>query len=137
MNSRRRNAESPIDRKKRQFDAIVNAELVIDIREMALHGVHAEIKGRCDVFVAVAIYDSLDNLHFPMCQTQTCNFPIRIPGMMTSSGISQRPARGTVRQVNVTTFTYTAPRGYKGSDTFAIYGVRERDRMARDARSSL
>lgn len=56
---------------------------------------------------------------------ETCNFPIRIPGMMKSSGIAQKPERGALRQVNITTFTYTAPRGYKGSDTFAIYGSGE------------
>ena len=59
---------------------------------------------------------------FAVKSGQTCNFPIRIPGMMTASGIAQKPAQGTLRQVNITTFTYTAPRGYKGSDTFAIHG---------------
>ena len=60
--------------------------------------------------------------HFAIRSGETCKFPIRIPGMMTASGISQKPTQGTLRQLNVTTFTYTAPRGYKGSDTFAIYG---------------
>ncbi|WP_258767268.1 hypothetical protein [Bradyrhizobium arachidis] len=59
---------------------------------------------------------------FAVRSGETCKFPIRIPGMMAASGISQKPARGTLRQVNITTFTYTAPRGYRGSDTFAIYG---------------
>ena len=54
---------------------------------------------------------------------ETCKFPIRIPGMMNSSGISQKPTHGTLRQFNLTTFTYTAARGYQGSDTFAIYGT--------------
>ena len=62
---------------------------------------------------------------FAVRSGETCNFPIRIPGMMTSSGISQKPEHGTLRQVNITTFTYTAARGYKGSDTFAIYGSGE------------
>jgi hypothetical protein len=59
---------------------------------------------------------------FAVKSGERCKFPIRIPGMMTSSGISQKPAHGTLRQINVTTFTYAAPRGYKDSDTFAIYG---------------
>lgn len=59
---------------------------------------------------------------FAVRSGETCKFPIRIPGMMTASGIAQKPAQGTLRQVNITTFTYTAPRGYKGSDTFSIYG---------------
>ena len=56
---------------------------------------------------------------------ETCKFPIRIPGMMTSSGVAQAPAHGRLSQLNVTTFTYTAERGYKGADSFAIYGVGE------------
>jgi hypothetical protein len=60
--------------------------------------------------------------YFAVRSGETCNFPIRIPGMMNSSGISQKPSHGTLRQRNVTTFTYTATPGYKGSDTFAIYG---------------
>ncbi|MGV7215982.1 hypothetical protein [Bradyrhizobium sp. UFLA05-112] len=63
--------------------------------------------------------------YFAVRSGETCKFPIRIPGMMKSSGISQKPERGALRQLNVTTFTYTAPRGYKGSDTFAIYGSGE------------
>ena len=61
--------------------------------------------------------------YFAVKSGETCNFPIRIPGMMNSSGVSQKPAHGTLRQLNVTTFRYSAAPGYKGSDTFAIYGV--------------
>ena len=63
--------------------------------------------------------------YFAVRSGQTCNFPIRIPGAMHSSGVSQKPAHGTLRQLNVTTFRYTAASGYKGSDAFAIYGEGE------------
>jgi len=61
--------------------------------------------------------------YFAVASGETCLFPIRIPGMMTGSGISQKPSHGTLKRLNVTTFTYTAARGYKGSDTFAIFGT--------------
>jgi hypothetical protein len=61
--------------------------------------------------------------YFAVRSGETCNFPIRIPGMMNSSGVAQKPAHGTLTQLNATTFRYSAARGYKGSDTFAIYGV--------------
>jgi hypothetical protein len=61
--------------------------------------------------------------YFAVKSGETCNFPIRIPGMMNSSGVSRQPAHGTLRQLNVTTFRYSAAPGYTGSDTFAIYGV--------------
>lgn len=54
---------------------------------------------------------------------ETCKFPIRIPGMMTASGVVQKPAHGTLRQINITTFTFSAAPGYKGGDTFSIYGT--------------
>jgi hypothetical protein len=60
--------------------------------------------------------------YFTVRSGETCNFPIRIPGMMLRSGVSRKPAHGTLRQLNVTTFRYTAASGYKGDDTFAIYG---------------
>src|SRR5437763_1241223 len=61
--------------------------------------------------------------YFTIESGATCVFPIRIPGMMLSSGISQKPLHGTLKKLNVTTFSYTAARGYKGSDTFAISGT--------------
>ncbi len=61
--------------------------------------------------------------YFAIGSGKTCNFPMRLPGAMNSSGISQKPSHGTLRQLNLTTFTYTAAPGYKGGDTFAIYGV--------------
>jgi hypothetical protein len=63
--------------------------------------------------------------YFAVRSGETCKFPIRIPGMMKSSGISQAPAHGRISQRNVMTFTYTAARNDKGRDTFAVYGVGE------------
>jgi hypothetical protein len=61
--------------------------------------------------------------YFAVRPGETCNFPIRLPGVMHSSGISQKPSHGTLRQLNLTTFRYTAASGYAGNDTFAIYGA--------------
>ena len=63
--------------------------------------------------------------YFAIKSGHTCNFPMRLPGAMHKSGVSQKPAHGTLSQLNVTTFRYTAAAGYKGSDTFAIYGEGE------------
>jgi len=53
---------------------------------------------------------------------ETCNFPIRIPGIMNNAGVASKPAHGMLKQLNITTFRYTAKSGYRGNDTFAIYG---------------
>ena len=63
--------------------------------------------------------------YFAVRSGETCKFPIRIPGMMKSSGVAQAPAHGRISQLNLTTFTYAAARGYKGADSFAIYGEGE------------
>ena len=63
--------------------------------------------------------------YFEIAAGETGRFPIRIPGKMNSSGIARKPSHGTLTKVNVTTFNYTAVRGYSGADTFAIQGTGE------------
>jgi hypothetical protein len=41
-------------------------------------------------------------------------------GAVSSSGISQKPAHGKLKRLNISTYEYTAKVRYKGSDTFAI-----------------
>ena len=50
----------------------------------------------------------------------SCLFPIRMRGTVSSSDISQKPVHGKLKRLNISTYEYTAKRGYKGSDTFAI-----------------
>jgi hypothetical protein len=61
--------------------------------------------------------------YFEIAAGATCRFPMRIPGQMDSSGIARKPSHGTLTKLNVTTFSYTAARGYSGADTFAIQGT--------------
>jgi len=49
-----------------------------------------------------------------------CLFPLRIEGVIASSSIVQRPAFGVLRQLNESTFEYTANPGYAGPDTFSV-----------------
>jgi hypothetical protein len=51
---------------------------------------------------------------------ESCLFPIRMGGTVSGSDISQKPAHGKLKKLNISTFQYTAKAGYKGSDTFAI-----------------
>ena len=51
---------------------------------------------------------------------QSCLFPIRMPGTVSSSGISQKPVHGKLKKLNITTYEYKAKARYKGSDSFAI-----------------
>ncbi len=49
-----------------------------------------------------------------------CLFPLRIEGVIAASSILQRPAYGVLRQLNESTFEYTANPGYAGPDTFSV-----------------
>lgn len=58
--------------------------------------------------------------YFNVASGGTCLFPIRIQGEVKSSSISQKPAHGTLKRLNVSTYEYTARAGYKGSDSFGV-----------------
>jgi len=51
---------------------------------------------------------------------ESCQFPIRLPGTISSSEISQKPSRGKLKKINTTTYQYTARARYRGTDAFAI-----------------
>ena len=51
---------------------------------------------------------------------KSCLLPIRMRGTVSSSDISQKPAHGNLKRLNISTYEYTAKARYKGSDTFAI-----------------
>ena len=51
---------------------------------------------------------------------QSCAFPIKIRGTVTNSEISQKPAHGKLKKLDISTYEYRAKAKYKGSDTFAI-----------------
>jgi hypothetical protein len=50
----------------------------------------------------------------------SCIFPITVRGAASSSEISQKPAHGKLKKLNVATYEYKTEARYKGSDTFAI-----------------
>ena len=96
---------------------------VLEIAALSLMPTSAFAVQDCRVTGLPAEFGVDMTAYFAVKSGETCNFSIRIPGMMNSSGVSQQPAHGTLRQLNVTSFRYSAAPGYKGSDTFAIYGV--------------
>ena len=58
--------------------------------------------------------------YFNVASGGTCLFPIRIQGVIKSSNIAKKPAHGTLKRLNISTYEYTAKAGYKGSDSFAV-----------------
>ncbi len=58
--------------------------------------------------------------YFSIASGGTCLFPVRMQGTVNSSSISQKPAHGTLKKLNVSTYQYTAKAGYHGPDAFAV-----------------
>jgi hypothetical protein len=50
----------------------------------------------------------------------SCLFSINISGEILRSSISQRPAHGTLRMIDRSSYVYTSRTGYRGSDTFSV-----------------
>ena len=98
---------------------------IFAITALSLTPISAFAASECRVTGTPSVFGVNMTGYFAVASGETCVFPIRIPGIMNSSGISQKPAHGTIRKLNVTTYTYTAARGYNGSDTFSIYGTGE------------
>jgi Bacterial Ig domain len=57
---------------------------------------------------------------FNVASGGACLFPLRIEGVIASSSIVHPPEHGTLRQLNESTFEYTANAGYLGIDTFSV-----------------
>jgi len=53
----------------------------------------------------------------------SCVLNLRIPGVVNSSSVLQKPAHGSLRRVNVSNYEYRAGKGFKGTDTFSVTAV--------------
>lgn len=74
----------------------------------------------CPISVTLADWGENSTGYFTIAPGESCQFPIKLPGTLSSSEISQKPGRGKLKKVNVSTYQYTAKSKYTGSDTFAI-----------------
>jgi hypothetical protein len=74
----------------------------------------------CSISATLADWGQSSNSDIDVVSGGSCLFPIRMHGTVSSSDISQKPAHGKLKRLNISTYEYTAKRRYKGSDTFAI-----------------
>jgi len=58
--------------------------------------------------------------YFGVASGGSCLFGLKMQGVATSSSISQRPAHGALKRLNVSSYVYTAKSGYTGKDIFAV-----------------
>ena len=74
----------------------------------------------CPTSATVSDWGENSTGYFNVASGGSCVFPIRMAGAVSSSEISQKPAHGKLKKLNISTYEYTAKARYKGSDTFAI-----------------
>jgi hypothetical protein len=74
----------------------------------------------CPMSVSLADWGENSTGYLTVVPGGSCQFPIKLPGTVSSSDISQKPGHGKLKKVNVSTYQYTAKARYKGSDAFAI-----------------
>ena len=74
----------------------------------------------CSTSVTLADWGANSTGYIDIASGESCLFPIRMRGTVSSSDVSQRPVYGKLKKLNITTYEYKAKARYKGSDTFAI-----------------
>ena len=74
----------------------------------------------CSISVTLADWGENATGSIDLAPGRSCQFPIRMPGTVTSSEISQKPKHGKLKKLDVATYEYKAKAKFKGDDTFAI-----------------
>jgi hypothetical protein len=74
----------------------------------------------CPILVELADWGENPTGEVSVSSGQSCQFSIKLRGTVSGSDILQKPARGKLKKLNVTSYEYKAKAKYKGSDTFAI-----------------
>jgi hypothetical protein len=74
----------------------------------------------CSMSVTLADWGEKSTGYIDLAPKESCQFPVKMPGTISSSDISQKPGRGKLKKINASTYQYTAKARYTGSDTFAI-----------------
>ena|SRR5204863_3355487 len=74
----------------------------------------------CPISVTLADWGENSTGYLTVEPGASCQFPIKLPGTVSSSKISQKPGHGKLKKVDASTYQYTAKAKYKGSDNFAI-----------------
>jgi hypothetical protein len=74
----------------------------------------------CSISATLADWGESSTSDIDVVSGQSCLFPIRMHGTVSSSDISQKPVHGKLKKLNLTTYEYKAKARYRGSDSFAI-----------------
>jgi hypothetical protein len=74
----------------------------------------------CSTSITLADWGENSTGDIGVAAGRSCLFPIRMRGTLQSSDISQKPAHGKLKKIDMSAYEYTPKARYKGTDTFAI-----------------
>lgn len=74
----------------------------------------------CSTSITLADWGENSTGDIGVAAGRSCLFPIRMRGTLKSSDISQKPAHGKLKKIDMSAYEYTPKARYKGTDTFAI-----------------
>jgi hypothetical protein len=80
----------------------------------------AAAASECSISMTLANWGEKSTGAIAIAPKESCQFPIKLPGTISSSEISQKPSRGKLKKINASTYQYTAKARYRGTDAFAI-----------------
>jgi hypothetical protein len=80
----------------------------------------AQAAADCPLSVTLADWGENPTGYFTVAPGESCQFPIKLIGTLSSSDISKKPEHGKLKKINASTYQYTAKARYKGNDAFAI-----------------
>jgi hypothetical protein len=109
------------------------ASLVASV--VLLGAASAQDASSCRVLTSWAGWGQDGTATFDVGAGKTCLLGASTFGRFVSSKVAQRPAHGTVRQLSVSSWKYTANPGFTGTDSFVIAGTGH-DPSQREAKRS-
>ena len=80
----------------------------------------AQAAADCPILIELADWGENPAGDVSVASGQSCQFSIKMRGTVNSSSISQKPAHGKLKKLDLMTYRYTPKSRYKGSDTFVI-----------------
>jgi hypothetical protein len=96
------------------------AALAIIVGAPSLMSASAQATSDCSISRTLVDWGENSADYIGLKPGESCIFQIRIRGSVSGSDISQGPAHGKLKKLNMSTFQYTPKNRFKGSDTFAI-----------------
>src|SRR5215510_11873579 len=74
----------------------------------------------CSMSATLANWGEKSTAQIAVAPKESCQFPLKLPGTISSSEVSKKPSRGKLKKINTSTYQYTAKARYSGTDTFSI-----------------